>query len=137
MIPPVPKKILVVDDTKSIREIIAFTLRGKGYEVLESGDGLEAERMARTASPDLIVLDAMLPRKTGFDICADLKRDDAFKAIPILMLTALTRDTGESDTQWRERSRADDFMSKPFKAHDLLGRVERLLARPGKAAGHP
>jgi DNA-binding response OmpR family regulator len=133
MIQPVPKKILVVDDTKSIREIVAFTLRGKGYEVLESGDGVDAEQKARAAVPDLIVLDAMLPRKTGFDICSDLKRDDRFKKIPILMLTALTKDTGKSDTHWREKSRADDFMSKPFKAQELVARVERLLAKAGPA----
>jgi DNA-binding response OmpR family regulator len=129
-----PKKILVVDDTKSIREIVAFMLRSKGYEVVESGDGVDAEQKARSLAPDLIVLDAMLPRKTGFDICSDLKRDERFKAIPILMLTALTRDTGKSDTHWREKSRADDFMSKPFKAQELVERVEKLLARAGGGA---
>jgi DNA-binding response OmpR family regulator len=129
-----PKKILVVDDTKSIREIVAFMLRSKGYEVVESGDGVDAEQKARSLAPDLIVLDAMLPRKTGFDICSDLKRDERFKAIPILMLTALTRDTGKSDTHWREKSRADDFMSKPFKAQELVARVEKLLARAGGGA---
>ncbi len=126
-----PQRILVVDDTKSIREIVAFMLRSKGHEVLESGDGLDAEKKARSVEPDLIVLDAMLPGKTGFDICADLKRDERFKAIPILMLTALTRDTGKSDTHWREKSRADDFMSKPFKAQELVDRVERLLSKSG------
>ena len=131
MILPVPKKILVVDDTKSIREIVAFMLRSKGYEVQESGDGLDAEKKARTGEFDLIVLDAMLPGKTGFDICADLKRDERLKTLRILMLTALTRDTGKSDTHWREKSRADDFMSKPFKAQELVGRVERLLAKSG------
>ena len=126
--PPVAHKILVVDDTKSIREIVAFMLRGKGYEVLEAGDGEEARRKATSEAPDLIVLDAMLPKVTGFTLCAELKGDERYKAIPILMLTAITRDTGKSDDYWREKSQADDFMSKPFKAQDLVARVERLLS---------
>jgi DNA-binding response OmpR family regulator len=102
-------------------------LRGKGYEVLEAADGEDARRKATTEAPDLIVLDAMLPKVTGFTLCAELKADDRYKAIPILMLTAITRDTGKSDDYWREKSQADDFMSKPFKAQDLVSRVEKLL----------
>ena len=62
-------KILVVDDTRSIREIVAYLLRGKGFEVVESADGLDAWEKAVTQEFDLLVLDAMLPRKTGFEIC--------------------------------------------------------------------
>ena len=127
MMPRVPKKILVVEDTKSIREIVAFMLRGRGYEVLESGDGADARARIREFEFDLIVLDAMLPGVTGFDLCAELKADPVMKAVPVLMLTALTKDTGKSDDYWREKSRADDFMSKPFKAADLISRVEKLL----------
>jgi DNA-binding response OmpR family regulator len=121
-------KILVVDDTKSIREIVAFMLRGKGYEVIEAADGEDARRKATSEAPDLLVLDAMLPKVTGFSLCAELKADERYRSIPILMLTAITRDTGKSDDYWREKSQADDFMSKPFKAQDLVSRVEKLLA---------
>jgi DNA-binding response OmpR family regulator len=124
----VAAKILVVDDTKNIREIVAYMLRGRGYDVIESGDGQDAWEKATTLAPDLIVLDAMLPRKTGFEICMQLKRDERWKRIPIVMLTAVTRDAGKSDAHWREKSGADDFMSKPFKAPDLVGRIEKLLA---------
>lgn len=130
--PRVAQKILVVDDTKSIREIVAFLLRGKGYEVIEAADGEDARRMAMAEAPDLIVLDAMIPKITGFALCAELKADERYRTIPILMLTAITRDTGKSDDYWREKTQADDFVSKPFKAQDLVGRVERLLAG-GKA----
>ena len=123
----VAKKILIVEDTKSIREIVAFMLRSKGYETLESGDGQDAEARVRADPPDLIVLDAMLPKKTGFDVCQSLKADEKLKKIPILMLTAITRDTGKSDEYWKEKSQADDFMSKPFKATELVERIERLL----------
>ncbi|HLF94327.1 MAG TPA: response regulator [Planctomycetota bacterium] len=122
-----PKKILVVDDTKSIREIVAYLLRSRGCDVIESGDGLDAWEKATTQSPDLIVLDAMIPKKTGFEICEQLKKDDRWKKIPILMLTAITRDSGKTDEYWREKSHADDFMSKPFKAAELVERVLRLL----------
>ncbi len=124
-----PKTILVVDDTKSIREIVAFMLRSRGYEVLESGDGADAREKVKAQRPDLLVLDAMIPKVPGFDLCAELKADPELKAMPILMLTAITRDTGKSDEYWREQSQADDFMSKPFKAADLIARIEKLLGR--------
>jgi len=126
----VAKRILIVEDTKSIREIVAFMLRSKGYETSESGDGQDAEQQVRSQPPDLIVLDAMLPKKTGFDVCQSLKADEALKKIPILMLTAITRDTGKSDEYWKEKSQADDFMSKPFKATELVERIEKLLNIP-------
>lgn len=121
------KKVLVVDDTKSIREIVAFMLRSRGYDVVESGDGEDAQRKVSAEKPDLVVLDAMLPKKTGFALCAELKSDPATRPIPVLMLTAVTRETGKSDDYWKEKSQADDFMSKPFKAQDLVARIERLL----------
>ena len=122
-----PKTILVVDDTKSIREIVAFMLRGRGYEVIEAADGQEAREKIKAARPDLVLLDAMLPKVTGFDLCAELKADPDFKSMPILMLTAITKDTGKSDEYWREKSQADDFMSKPFKATELVARIEKIL----------
>ena len=121
------KRILVVDDTKSIREIVSYLLRSRGYDVIESADGLDAWEKATTESPDLIVLDAMIPKKTGFEICEQLKKDDRWRKIPVLMLTAVTRDSGKSDEYWKEKSQADDFVSKPFKAMDLVGRILRLL----------
>jgi len=77
-----------------------------------------------------VVLDAMLPKLTGFDLCAELKADPDFKSMPILMLTAITKDTGKSDEYWRVKSQADDFMSKPFKATELVARVEKILGPP-------
>lgn len=126
---PVPK-ILVVDDTKSIREIVAFMLRGRGYEVLEAADGQEAREKIKASRPDLVLLDAMLPKVTGFDLCAELKADPDFKSMPILMLTAITKDSGKSDDYWREKSQADDFMSKPFKATELVARIEKIVGPP-------
>ena len=123
----VAKRILVVDDTKSIREIVSYLLRNRGFDVVEAADGQDAWEKATTLLPDLIVLDAMIPKKTGFEICEQLKRDERWKRIPVLMLTAITRESGKSDEYWREKSMADDFVSKPFKAPDLVQRVLRLL----------
>lgn len=121
------KRILVVEDTDRIREIIALMLRNRGHEVLEAADGDDGWKKATTEPIDLIVLDAMMPGRTGFDICADLKNDAKLKTIPVIMLTAITQDSGKDDTYWREKSRADDFMSKPFKVPELIARVEKLL----------
>jgi DNA-binding response OmpR family regulator len=127
----VPKTILVVDDTKSIREIVAFMLRGRGYEVVEAADGQEAREKIKANRPDMVLLDAMLPKVTGFDLCAEMKADKDFKSMPILMLTAITKDSGKSDEYWREKSQADDFMSKPFKATELVARIEKIVGPPG------
>jgi twitching motility two-component system response regulator PilH len=126
----VPQKILVVDDTKSIRDIVAYLLRTQGFEVAEAADGLDAQKKVEADPPDLVVLDAMLPKKTGFELCAELKKDERTRKIPILMLTALTRDTGKTDEYWREKSQADDFMSKPFRATELVERIVKLLGKP-------
>ena len=123
------KKILVVEDAKNIREIIAFTLRKRGYDVIESGDGADGYKKAVTEKPDLIILDVMLPNKTGFEICSDLKDSKQYRNIPVIILTAVTKDSGKDDAYWKEKSRADEFLSKPFKAQDLVGKVEELVAK--------
>lgn len=131
------KRILVVEDTKNLREIICYMLKQHGYEVLESGDGEEGYQKAVRDKPDLLVLDAMLPNRTGFEICTDLKAAPDTRAIPILMLTAVAQGTGKSDAYWKEKSHADDFMSKPFKAKELLDRVLNLIGPPDPDASPP
>ena len=126
------KRILIVEDTKNIREIVSYLLRNRGYDVITAEDGDQGWKMATEEDPDLIVLDAMLPGKTGFDICSDLKGDDKFNAIPVIMLTAITQDSGQTDKYWRNKTQADDFMSKPFTARVLVERVEKLLLGSAK-----
>lgn len=121
------KRVLIVEDAKNIRDIVAYMLRNRGYEVVEAADGRDGWQKATTVQPDCVILDAMLPYKTGFEICTELKAGDKTNRIPVLMLTAITRDTGHSDEYWKEKSKADDFMSKPFKAADLIQRIEKLL----------
>ena len=126
------QRILIVEDTKNIREIVGYMLRNRGYDVMTAEDGDDGWKLATEEDPDLIVLDAMLPGKTGFDICSDLKSDKRFNSIPIIMLTAITRDSGQTDRYWKNKTQADDFMSKPFTARVLVERVEKLLLGSAK-----
>ena len=124
---PAKKRILVVDDTKNIRDIVGFMLKNRGFEVLLAGDGDEGYRLATTQGPSLIVLDVMMPGRSGFEICSDLKKSVKYKHIPIILLTAVAQGSGIADEQWRERSGADDFLSKPFQTRELIQRIEQLL----------
>ena len=83
-----PQKILVVDDEPDAVELIQFNLKGAGFDVVTAGDGAEALKKARTFSPDLLVLDVMLPEVDGLEVCKLLRRDGATAGIPIIMLTA-------------------------------------------------
>ncbi|MHC4608201.1 MAG: response regulator transcription factor [Planctomycetota bacterium] len=126
------KKILIVEDTKNIREIVAYMLRNRGHEVLEAADGDDGWKKAMGEKLDLVVLDAMLPGKSGFEICSDLKGSSEHKMVPVIMLTAITQDSDKTDDYWKEKSGADDFMSKPFKVRDLVDRIEKLLGVGGE-----
>ena len=124
-----PKTILIAEDTAAIRTIIAFLLRARGFEVLESASGTDALEKALTLRPDLIVLDVIMPGMTGFDVCSYLKANEATRDIPILILTSVTSASGKNDEHWKRISNADEFVSKPFKAHDLVARIDRLLEK--------
>ncbi|TFH17335.1 MAG: response regulator [Lentisphaerales bacterium] len=121
------KRILIIEDTYQLREMEARLLREDGHEVLEAANGTEGLAILRKITPDLIVLDAMLPGKTGFDICRELKNDPLYARIPILITTSITEGTGQDDEVWRDRTGADDFMSKPFSTESFLARTRRLL----------
>ncbi|MBV8881351.1 MAG: response regulator [Planctomycetaceae bacterium] len=121
--------VLVAEDSAAIRSILAFLLRGRGYRVLECANGTEALDRTRSDVPDAVILDVMMPGPTGFDVCQALKSDPATRAIPVMILTAVTEGAGKSDDYWKTLSGADDFLTKPFKAVDILARVARLVAK--------
>ena len=116
-----------MDDAPDTRVLLADLLRHRGYEVEESPDGADALQRVAKAPPDLVVTDALLPRKSGFEVCAAMKREERTKYIPILMVTSITRTVGMSDDYWRQKSNADDFLSKPFEVPELVSRMELLL----------
>ncbi len=117
-------KILVVDDEAYIVELVKFNLEKEGYEVVVAHDGLKALDMVREELPDLIILDIMIPRMDGLEVCRLLKQDQAYKAIPIIMLTAKGE---EFDTILGLEMGADDYIKKPFSPREMLARVNARL----------
>jgi DNA-binding response OmpR family regulator len=129
------KHLLVVEDDAHIRMGLCDALRGEGYEVSECSDGLQATPLLRQRRPDLVVLDIMLPGKSGYDLCREIRA--ARNRIPILMLSAKGQ---EIDKVVGLELGADDYVTKPFSLRELLARVHALLRRAdpaGAAAGMP
>jgi len=121
------KKVLVVDDDAKTVELVRLYLDRDGYQVLTAYDGVEALRLAREGSPDLIVLDLMLPDIDGLEVCRTLRRESD---VPIIMLTARTTDR---DKLAGLDLGADDYVTKPFSPKELVARVRAVLRRlPGE-----
>jgi DNA-binding response OmpR family regulator len=116
------KTILICDDEPALRELIRASM-DDGYEFAEASDGILALELAREVSPDLVILDLMLPRLSGLEVLARLNEDARLKDVPVLVITA-----------WNETREdvlaagADDFVSKPFDPEDLKAAVNRLVA---------
>ena len=119
-------RILVVDDEPDAIELIRFNLKASGYEVLTAEDGEEALVKARKFSPDMILLDVMLPEIDGLEVCKILRRDPATASLPIIMLTAKA---SEIDRVLGLEFGADDYVTKPFSPRELMLRVRNLLKR--------
>jgi len=118
-----PEKILVVEDEPSLQETLAYNLTRQGYAVESAGDGQAALTVARQSNPDLIVLDIMLPKLDGFEVCRILRQE---MNVPIIMLTA--RDD-EIDRVIGLEMGADDYLTKPFSMREFLARVKAHLRR--------
>lgn len=126
-------RILLVDDEPSIVKIVGKRLEVAGFEVRMAMDGQEGLEKAKTEEPDLIVLDLMLPKLNGYEVCSALKQDPIYQGIPIIMFSARTH---EKDERTALQCGADAYMHKPFKSEDLVGRI-RALIQPSPAAGRP
>ena len=118
------KRILIADDEQNIVISIEFLLRREGFEVLVASDGEEALAKVRAERPDLVLLDVMMPRMNGFDVCQALRADPDLGGTRILMLTAKGRDTEVSKGLGLG---ADGYMTKPFSTKELLAEVRKLL----------
>ncbi|MFI3175255.1 MAG: response regulator [Bacillota bacterium] len=117
------KKILVVDDEKNIVNIISFNLKKEGYEVLSAKDGEEGVKKAMEFSPDLILLDIMMPNMDGYEACKQIRQKSN---VPIIMLTARAE---EVDKVLGLELGADDYVTKPFSIRELIARVKANLRR--------
>jgi len=121
-------KILLVEDNEMNRDMLSRRLERKGYQIVLALDGAEGLQMARTSSPDLILMDMSLPVIDGWEATRQLKADEATRQIPVIALTAHAMATDE------EKARAagcDDFDTKPIELPRLLGKIEALLQRRG------
>ncbi|CAI9389294.1 winged helix-turn-helix domain-containing protein [Niallia sp. Sow4_A1] len=118
------KKVLVVDDEQSIVTLLKYNLQQAGYDVLTAMDGEEGLNLALTANPDVILLDLMLPKKDGMDVCKELRQQKVLT--PILMLTAKD---DEFDKVLGLELGADDYMTKPFSPREVIARIKAVLRR--------
>ena len=117
-------RILIADDSVTDLEYIKEILKETGHELITAMDGMEAEEKARTGDVDLIILDVIMPKKNGYQVCRDLKKDEKFKKIPIIMVTSKSQ---ESDKFWGMRQGADEYITKHFEPIDLLLAVRKHL----------
>ena len=118
------KKILIADDEPSIVTALEFLLRRRGYEVQIARDGDEALRLVETMHPDLVLLDIMMPVKSGYEVCRQLRERPESRDVKIVMLTAKGRD---AEVAKGLTVGADVYVTKPFSTRDLLARIHALL----------
>lgn len=127
-----PRTILIADDEPDILEIISYNLQAEGYEVITAKNGNEALELAKHNKPDLIILDVMMPGKTGFEVCKTLRTLPSFQETIIIFLTALNDDS----TQIKGlETGGDDYLTKPISPKVLISRVNALFRRIIKETG--
>ncbi len=124
------KYVLIVDDDPDMVETVGMMLESKGFEVGKAYDGVEGEASIRQRRPDLVVLDVMMPRKNGYVLCAELKKDKATRDIPVILLTAVgeavpTTTYSHADGMATE---ADDYIPKPVESEVLVEAIQRFFA---------
>jgi len=124
-------RVLVVEDDEGIREMLKYNLTAAGFSVQEAADGASGLRTARTAKPDLVLLDLMLPGMSGFDFCRALRKSSR---VPIIIITA--KDS-EVDKIVGLELGADDYITKPFSIREVLARVHAVLRRAQPEANEP
>jgi two-component system, OmpR family, alkaline phosphatase synthesis response regulator PhoP len=118
------KRILVVDDERHIVRLVQVNLERAGYEILTAYDGIEALDKVKTESPDMVVLDVMMPRMDGFEVLKHLQADPRYQNIPVIMLTAKAQD---ADIFKGWASGVSSYLTKPFNPRELLVFVERIF----------
>lgn len=123
-------KILIAEDEPDIRDLIAFTLRFAGYEVVTAANGKEAVDLAPNEMPDMILMDVRMPIMTGYDACKQFKADPALKHIPVVFLSAKGQ---ESEIQAGLEAGAEEYLLKPFGPSELTESIRRILSKQGKA----
>ncbi|MBE0669696.1 MAG: response regulator [Anaerolineales bacterium] len=122
-------RILIAEDEPDIRELVAFTLRFAGHEVVATSNGEEALQKASELVPDIILMDVRMPRMTGYDACRAMKADPMLKDIPVVFLSAKGQD---AEIQTGLDAGAEEYLLKPFAPDQLTERVKAILGKFGK-----
>ncbi len=117
-------KILIADDSVAELQILQQTLQPTGHTIITVLDGEAAEEKIKSEKIDLIILDVIMPKKNGFQVCRDIKSNDLYKKIPVIMVTSKDQ---ESDKFWGMKQGADEYLTKPFKPEDLLKAVKKYI----------
>jgi len=120
------KRVLIIEDDRDIVELVRYNLANEGFQVSAAYDGTTGLATVKKTAPDLLLLDLMLPKLSGLEICREIRRDDALNRLPILMLTARGE---EADRVVGLEMGADDYVTKPFSPRELIARVKALLRR--------
>jgi two-component system cell cycle response regulator len=124
--PTTGRTVLIADDNPQILELLEAYLDPLGVRVVLAADGEAALEAVQREKPDLVLLDIMMPKRSGFEVCRRLKSDEAYRSIPILMVTALNE---MGDVERARDCGADDFLSKPVNKMELLSRVRGFLEK--------
>lgn len=125
-------RVLIVDDEPSILKMVGKRLEVEGFEVQVAMDGEEGLAKAQAEPPDLIILDLMLPKLNGYEVCTRLKQDVQYRKIPIMLFTAKAQ---PKDEQLGLECGADTYLRKPFQAKELVDKLRALLAKSAPSAG--
>ena len=120
------KKILIIEDDPATQRLVDYSLKQEGYQIISASNGLEGIRKALGESPDLIILDVMLPGMDGFEICYRLRSEPSTANLPILMFSAKAQ---EIDKDTGIKVGADDYLTKPSAPADIVNHVNKLLAK--------
>lgn len=120
------KKVLLTDDEPNIVRVVSARLKAHGYEVAEAYDGEEALAKIDTEKPDILLLDIMLPKMDGFEVCSRIRSSEAYRNIPIILFSAKTQ---EEDKKKGREVKADAYISKPFDPQRLIETIEHLLSK--------
>jgi two-component system, OmpR family, alkaline phosphatase synthesis response regulator PhoP len=128
------RRLLIVEDDKDIVELVRYNLEKEGYQTNVAVDGLTALSTLKKSPPDLVILDLMLPKLPGLEVCREIRRDQTLNRLPILMLTARGE---EADRVVGLEMGADDYVTKPFSPRELLARVKALLRRAEPPSDSP
>jgi phosphate regulon transcriptional regulator PhoB len=128
------KRVLLIEDDRDIVELVRYNLEREGFQVAAASDGATGLAQVRKTPPDLLLLDLMLPKLSGLEICKEIRRDQSLNRLPILMLTARGE---EADRVVGLEMGADDYVTKPFSPRELGARVKALLRRTEPASESP